>query len=1611
MCLLASLFAFAMNGIAMAADDSVDYAYEYSQKIEAARAVPQLGDGLFGDHVDDYTGDVSFSVVDVNLPGNNSLPVQFARRYDTQSTLEALARAHMVGDWDYDIPHLHGVFSGTTGWVTETPGIVCAQPNKALAAPPTIAYGLNNLDSDIYWKGNQLYVPGQGDDELLHLDVNATNKPTDGSTYYWSTKGRWYFSCLSSMDGGTSKDAYLGQAPDGTKYWFDHLAARRTNSIYSMSRVENWILPTRVQDRFGNSVTYTYDQTNPWMLLSIEASDGRKITMNWTSGLTVSDGTRKWKYGFSSAGNLATVTLPDGSQWSYSNSGFGVPPVPATGFGIGTGDGRGGRRALVTSTGCGNFPWIVSPASAGGIDFIYYVTHPSGAKGTFTLNYRHSVRTYVPKLCGFSYVALNEQDSFDRYAPVFESLGITKKEVNGPGIPSTYTWSWSYPSTPMAPANVTTYDFQCTAGCATTKAISISQPDGSVVRNTVGVRYGVNEGKLLKSEILGTDGSTVLRTDTSDFLSSPVGQNYPSLVGDPVKLFNEPLTGVLTPNWRQQTLQQGVTFDWHVTQDSNGLFSFDSFANPLKAISSSTLGFSRTDTTNYYYDLNKWVLGQVASVTSGNTIISQTDYDPTTDIPIRDFKFGLLRQSMTYNPDGTLATVSDGNTPAHTTTLLSYFRGIPRKIKFADGSFISAAVNNSGFITGVTDEAGYATGYAYDPMGRLATITRPIGDTQADGTPIAWNPTTIVYQQMATTEYGIPSGHWKQIATTGQNQVTTYYDAQWRPLVTLNEDTASAATRSFVVKRYDSDGRLSFTSYPVGSLSSINDVLKGTYNTYDPLDRLTRQKQDSELGFLITNYDYLQGFQTQITNPRNKITTTSFQAFSSPDTSRPVLIASPLGVTTNITRDIFGKPLTLTRSGMWNGSPISETRSYVYDAYQRLCKRIEPETGATLLNYDGANNVLWSASGSMLTSTTTCDNSSPPSNAITRTYDPRDRLLTEIIPGSTNVGYGYFADGALKTLTSGTNTWTYTYNMRRLPLTEQLSIDDRTETITHAYDVLGHENSLTYPDGLEIAITPNALGQPSKAGPYATGVKYFPNGGMSGFTYHNGIVHTLTQNVRGLPLRSLDQAPSTAVLDDTYNYDENGNVTDIADGTTGNPNNRSMTYDALDRLTNTDASHQWWINATTSYDALDNIRTNRVGNTANYLNTYTYDPATWRVAGITGRSNFSLSYDANGNVASKGPGQDIYVFDAANRMQSVTGKESYQYDGYGRRVKVTRLTDNKTDYPVYTMSGQLLTEDDQRSGKTTDYISLSGSLVAKRSATIGSTAYITTYEHTDALYSPTVETDTTGRETRIERYTPYGEPSDGSYTQGPGFTGHVTDAATGLTYAQQRYYDPVLARFLSADPVPPKDTGVNFNRYWYANDNPYKFTDPDGRCTITHNASLCSLINSVRQGMGMENYSTQPGVVMTPALQNHASDVADTYHAQTNKTVIITSGVRTAAEQAKAMEYKITHGEGVGIYKNKTAAREILGAYQKSIRNGGTSSDALDAMTKTINSQMQAGVFISGHLKDDALDFRNWDMNAVERTTFGQSAKAVGASNVLPEGVPTHVHVEFPDGL
>ena len=115
------------------------------------------------------------------------------------------------------------------------------------------------------------------------------------------------------------------------------------------------------------------------------------------------------------------------------------------------------------------------------------------------------------------------------------------------------------------------------------------------------------------------------------------------------------------------------------------------------------------------------------------------------------------------------------------------------------------------------------------------------------------------------------------------------------------------------------------------------------------------------------------------------------------------------------------------------------------------------------------------------------------------------------------------------------------------------------------------------------------------------------------------------------------------------------------------------------------------------------------------------------------------------------------------------------------------------------------------------------------------------YIHTDALGSPVAITNEAGQVIERTDYEPYGSMIGKANNDRPGYTGHVMDSATGLTYMQQRYYDPSIGRFLSVDPVTAYEKPLtNFNRYVYGLNNPYKFTDPDGR-DVTCNQNSCTI--------------------------------------------------------------------------------------------------------------------------------------------------------------------------
>ncbi|MDX1526970.1 MAG: RHS repeat-associated core domain-containing protein, partial [Pseudidiomarina maritima] len=141
---------------------------------------------------------------------------------------------------------------------------------------------------------------------------------------------------------------------------------------------------------------------------------------------------------------------------------------------------------------------------------------------------------------------------------------------------------------------------------------------------------------------------------------------------------------------------------------------------------------------------------------------------------------------------------------------------------------------------------------------------------------------------------------------------------------------------------------------------------------------------------------------------------------------------------------------------------------------------------------------------------------------------------------------------------------------------------------------------------------------------------------------------------------------------------------------------------------------------------------------------------------------------------------------------------SYTYDGHNRRVKVAGNGD--TRYYLYSQSGQLLLSEDN--GVQTNYIYLGNRLIAEdRQAT-------TTFIHTDRLGSPVARTNSTGRVESRRHYQPFGDTYEAP-NDDIGYTGHKYDNDLGLSYMQARYYDSVIGRFYSNDPVDRIMEGVS----------------------------------------------------------------------------------------------------------------------------------------------------------------------------------------------------------
>lgn len=566
-CLSLSATAYGQTGAPLTSSQAGVF---YEDKLKGLGELTSLGNDLFGDRVSLYTGGVQFTQVDVDLPGNNGLPMRFSR------TLKMGGRrdiAKSMKDWEFDLPYISGIF-GPSGWVSMVPGepqrrcsIPLNAPQQASAPSEFVlsdsgSGGIGfSFDPVFFWGGLSLSLPGMDSKPMIVLDT-AAKRPVDNRSYHWTTADRWVFSCLPATSNGVAGEGFLAHAPNGDKYWFDRIVTIPRGTMIanygagqfsfrsSMGLREFRATVSRIEDRNGNYITFNYTSGH----ITMAASDGRSIAVNsGPDGIAsvVADG-RTWSYEYSGPAvdrKLSRVVLPDGSSWTIDAGAVFDSQI-------------GGWRN------CADFVqgFIPGPTSATTVT----MTHPSGAIGRFEMAYRLQGRTdanYSCKPFGSS--------SYPVESHILSVLALNRKVISGPGVS---TMSWEYAYSPLTASLITGQHFICSATpCPTTRSVTVTREDGSWDRYTFSQKYGDLEGQMLTEE-RGNAQGVARRVDlqyrrSSNGSYARIGNN-PCWVCSKEEELPKPLES-------RTTTQDGQTFLYRVDQ-------FDAYARPLQITRSSS---------------------------------------------------------------------------------------------------------------------------------------------------------------------------------------------------------------------------------------------------------------------------------------------------------------------------------------------------------------------------------------------------------------------------------------------------------------------------------------------------------------------------------------------------------------------------------------------------------------------------------------------------------------------------------------------------------------------------------------------------------------------------------------------------------------------------------------------------------------------------------------------------------------------------------------------------------------------------------------------------------------------------------------------------------------
>jgi RHS repeat-associated protein len=336
-----------------------------------------------------------------------------------------------------------------------------------------------------------------------------------------------------------------------------------------------------------------------------------------------------------------------------------------------------------------------------------------------------------------------------------------------------------------------------------------------------------------------------------------------------------------------------------------------------------------------------------------------------------------------------------------------------------------------------------------------------------------------------------------------------------------------------------------------------------------------------------------------------------------------------------------------------------------------------------------------------------------------------------------------------------------------------------------------------------------------------TGLKDQNNNAIVNNVSDNAANQLLTFNTETRTYNNLNQMTrltitGTAPLDISYNFTagtNNGKISSQTDNLSGET--VTYQYDSLNRLITASSSQSW--GETYGFDAFGNLLSKTGTGGA---------PSLSQSVNTANNQITTESYDANGNQLA-GPLGGV-SYDAENRIVGVASAGvQYAYDSRNKRIWRSILSGGNLAQQVYVYG-----VDGQKIGTYTFTLGQYGQTNTPEMT--NSTVLLATFfvHKRIGVFDRLGSAKYNQQNNQAQSFYPYGEdrgtvePNDALK-----FATYTRDAATGLDYADQRYYANNFGRFMSADRY-RSSASVNdpkgWNRYSYVIGDQVNLYDPTG---------------------------------------------------------------------------------------------------------------------------------------------------------------------------------------